>query len=186
MSKLANQYPLVMDSPLGRLGIQVVNQQIHRIDYLAGSTPLRAVSSVFERRVVQQLGTYFDYPGVTFTVPYVLAGTPFQQRVWLALTRIPAGETLTYGELAASLDSGARAVGNACRRNPVPIIVPCHRVVAANGIGGYAGSTAGPVLARKRWLLDHENRTSPALKKTALTPDSHLVRKTGGIRQHDR
>ncbi|MCK5480947.1 MAG: methylated-DNA--[protein]-cysteine S-methyltransferase [Gammaproteobacteria bacterium] len=177
MNKPANQYSLVIDSPLGRLGILILNQQIHRIDYLAGSVRLRAASSAFERRVVQQLGNYFDHPGVNFTVPFELAGTPFQQRVWMALTKIPAGETLTYGELADKLGSGARAVGNACRHNPVSILVPCHRVVAASGIGGYSGSTSGPVLDRKRWLLEHESQSVPALKKPAMTPDSQLHRK---------
>ena len=127
---------------------------------------LQAPSSAFERRVVQQLENYFDNPAVNFSVPFALAGTPFQQRVWLALTRIPAGETLTYGELAANLGSGARAVGNACRHNPAPIIVPCHRVVAASGIGGYSGSITGLLLDRKRWLLEHEG-LYPALKKPA-------------------
>lgn len=166
MDNSADQYSLVMNSPLGRLGIQVVNQQIHQIDYLVGAMRLQAPSSAFERRVVQQLENYFDNPATGFSVPFELAGTPFQQRVWLALTRIPFGETLTYGELAVRLGSGARAVGNACRHNPVPIIVPCHRVVAAHGLGGYAGSSSGPLLDRKRWLLAHEGLL-PALKKPA-------------------
>ena len=174
MNNPANQYSLVIDSPLGRLGVLIVDQQIHRLDYLDASTRLRAASSTFERRVVQQLENYFEYPGTNFSVPFELAGTPFQQRVWQALTQIPAGETLTYGELATRLGSGARAVGNACRRNPVSIIVPCHRVVAASGIGGYSGSTSGPVLDRKRWLLDHENQLVPALKKPAAAPSNYL------------
>jgi methylated-DNA-[protein]-cysteine S-methyltransferase len=123
---------------------------------------------------VQQLADYFEHPGTNFSVPFELVGTPFQQRVWQALTQIPAGGTLTYGELAARLGSGARAIGNACRRNPVSIIVPCHRVVAASGIGGYSGSTSGPVLDRKRWLLDHENQLVPALKNSAAAPNSQL------------
>ena len=174
MNKSANPYSLVIDSPLGRLGILIVNQQIHRLDYLDASKRLRVASNAFEHRVVQQLENYFKNPGAGFSMPLELAGTPFQQRVWQALTQIPAGETLTYGELAARLGSGARAVGNACRRNPVSIIVPCHRVVAASGIGGYSGSTSGPVLDRKRWLLNHENQLVPALKKPAAAPNNYL------------
>jgi methylated-DNA-[protein]-cysteine S-methyltransferase len=162
----ANQYSLVIDSPLGRLGIRVGNKRIHRLDYLASSVRLRAATSAFEQEIVQQLGSYFKNPGMNFSLPLELAGTPFQQRVWSALTGIPFGETLSYGELAASLGSGARAVGNACRHNPVSIIVPCHRVVAAHGIGGYSGSTSGPLLDRKCWLLQHEGLLS-ALKKPA-------------------
>ena len=161
-----NQYSFVMNSPLGKLGVQTVNKKIHRLDYQAGSVQLRAVSGDFDRKVETELENYFDNPATGFSVPLELTGTPFQQRVWLALTRIPFAETLTYGELAARLGSGARAVGNACRHNPVPIIVPCHRVVAAHGIGGYAGSTSGPVLDRKRWLLEYEG-LFPALKKPA-------------------
>lgn len=83
-------------------------------------------------------------------------GTPFQRRVWAALRRIPAGETTTYGALAAALGApaAARAVGLACGRNPIAIAVPCHRVVGADGrLTGYAGG-----LERKRWLLSHERR----------------------------
>jgi methylated-DNA-[protein]-cysteine S-methyltransferase len=173
MNKPAHQYSLVMNSPLGRLGVQTANEKIQRLDYLAGSVRLRTASGDFEHKVETELKNYFENPDMNFNLPLELAGTPFQQRVWLALTRIPAGEPLTYGELAASLGSGARAVGNACRHNPVPIIVPCHRVVAAHGIGGYAGSISGPVLDRKRWLLEHEGH-SPALKKSAVTPSNHL------------
>ncbi len=83
-------------------------------------------------------------------------GTPFQQRVWQALQRIPVGEVRSYGELATELDSCARAVAQACRANPLPILIPCHRVVAANGPGGYMGKTAGEAMAIKQWLLRHE------------------------------
>ena len=174
MNKPANQYSLVIDSPLGKLGIRVVDEQIHRLDYLGTATRRRAASSAVGRRLVQQLETYFDNPRVGFSVPFVLAGTPFQQRVWQALTKILPGETPTYGELAHKLGTGARAVGNACRRNPVSIIVPCHRVVAASGMGGYSGSTSGPELDRKGWLLAHESQCILALKKPVLAPDSQV------------
>ena len=174
MKKPVTQYSLVIDSPLGRLGMLVVDQQVDRLDYLDAATPLRAASGPFERRLVQQLENYFDNPRAGFSVAFTLAGTPFQQRVWQALTSISCGDTLTYGELAARLGTGARALGNACRRNPVSIIVPCHRVVAAGGIGGYSGSTGGAQLARKRWLLAHENRPVGALKNPALAPDKQV------------
>jgi len=82
-------------------------------------------------------------------------GTDFQQRVWSELTHIPWGECMTYAELAKRLGTAPRAVGGALRANPIPILIPCHRVVAASGLGGYAGaSELGQV--RKRWLLRHE------------------------------
>jgi methylated-DNA-[protein]-cysteine S-methyltransferase len=85
-----------------------------------------------------------------------VAGTVFQRRVWQALEAIPYGQTRTYGEIASELGSSARAVGGACRANPMPILVPCHRVVAADGLGGYAGRTNGAWFAIKAQLLRHE------------------------------
>jgi len=89
-------------------------------------------------------------------------GTEFQRKVWQSLQDIPVGEVRTYGSLAKELNSSARAVGNACRQNLFPVIVPCHRVVSASGIGGYAGDTLarqhGQInfLHIKQWLLAHE------------------------------
>jgi methylated-DNA-[protein]-cysteine S-methyltransferase len=107
---------------------------------------------------VQQLEAYFTDSRFRFKLPLEMHGTPFQLRVWQALQSIPAGTTVTYGQLAERLDSGARAVGNACRRNPIAIIVPCHRVTSAVGVGGYAGKSEGKPLVRKQWLLQHEIR----------------------------
>lgn len=85
------------------------------------------------------------------------AGTPFQLRVWERLQQIPPGEVKTYGALARELGSFARAVAGACRANPIPILIPCHRVIAATGYGGYLGKTGGKELAIKQWLLQHED-----------------------------
>lgn len=84
------------------------------------------------------------------------SGTPYQRRVWQLLQQIPAGEVRTYGELAAELGSSPRAVAQACRANPIPVLIPCHRVVGKGGIGGYMGKSEGPELEIKRWLLHHE------------------------------
>ncbi len=99
---------------------------------------------------------YFNNPQRSPEIDVQLSGTVFQRRVWRALRRIPAGKVLTYGALAERLGTGARAVGNACRKNPVPIIVPCHRVVAQQGLGGFAGDQQGRLLRVKRWLLQAE------------------------------
>lgn len=154
--KPATVYDAVVDSPLGHLGICCHDERVSRLDYLADAVPLKVATTAFGRQVTTQLVAFFDNPGHPFTLALDLQGTAFQCRVWDALTRIAAGQTLTYGELAARLGSGARAVGNACRHNPVSIIVPCHRVVAAAGIGGYSGRTAGHEIHRKQWLLRHE------------------------------
>ncbi len=103
-----------------------------------------------------QLQDYFDGMRHGFDLPLSPAGTPFQRRVWDALRQIPQGETRSYLDLARSLTSGPRAVGQANGRNPIPILIPCHRVVAADGsIGGYSGLDG---VATKRYLLDLERR----------------------------
>ena len=168
------RYTIVLDSPLGRLGVRIQDKHIVRLDYLNNTVPLKAATTAFERQVLKQLAQFFVNPEHHFTLPLDMQGTDFQCRVWQALTEIPTGQTLTYGELAARLDSGARAVGNACRNNPVSIIVPCHRVVSAAGIGGYSGSTGGREIERKQWLLRHEGIVGPALKTRQKTPYTGL------------
>uniref|UniRef100_A0A450XTL6 methylated-DNA--[protein]-cysteine S-methyltransferase n=1 Tax=Candidatus Kentrum sp. MB TaxID=2138164 RepID=A0A450XTL6_9GAMM len=107
--------------------------------------------------VIDQLKHYFDDPCWRFRLPLASGGTPFQKRVWQSLLSIPPGETRSYGRVATELHTSARAVGNACRVNPIPIVIPCHRVVGAYGSGGYMGSREGRPLATKQWLLSHES-----------------------------
>jgi methylated-DNA-[protein]-cysteine S-methyltransferase len=83
-------------------------------------------------------------------------GSAYRHKVWAELCKIPFGETMTYSALAGKIDSSARAVGNACRDNPYPVIIPCHRVVSISGMGGYCGQTDGDFMAIKYKLLDYE------------------------------
>jgi methylated-DNA-[protein]-cysteine S-methyltransferase len=99
---------------------------------------------------------YLQDPTKLNPLPLAPAGTPFQQKVWQAICRIPPGQTLTYTELAHQVSSGARAVANACGANPIPLFIPCHRVVAANGLGGFMKGRKSDSLNIKRWLLKHE------------------------------
>jgi methylated-DNA-[protein]-cysteine S-methyltransferase len=99
---------------------------------------------------------YFENPARPISLPTRPGGTLFQRRVWQAIAAIAPGVTRTYGELAAELGSSARAVGGACRANPCPLVVPCHRIVARRGLGGFAGDRGGRLLDIKRWLLAHE------------------------------
>jgi methylated-DNA-[protein]-cysteine S-methyltransferase len=103
---------------------------------------------------------YFRDPGYVIRLPTRESGTGFQRRVWHAIAAIAPGATRTYGELAAELGSSARAIGGACRANPCPLVVPCHRVVARRGLGGFAGDRDGRLLAIKRWLVAHESRVA--------------------------
>lgn len=121
----------------------------------------------------RQLGAYFAGRLDAFDVPLALAGTPWQRSVWSALQAIPYGHTLTYGELAARLGrpAAARAVGAANGRNPVSVVVPCHRLVGASGgLTGYLGG-----LERKRWLIAHEWRfatAAPAAQPSDARPNA--------------
>jgi methylated-DNA-[protein]-cysteine S-methyltransferase len=108
------------------------------------------------RRARDQLQDYFDGKRLTFDLPLAPQGSDFQKRVWAALCAIPPGETRSYADIARAIGSAPRAVGGANGANPIPIIIPCHRVVAADGsLGGYSGGD-GP--ATKRFLLDLESR----------------------------
>ena len=151
----------VMASPLGDLKITMHDDALAGICYLqsrkgAGKNSSKSLGSGAVH-IESQLRGYFEDPDWCFDLELKMCGTAFQQRVWKWLTRIPSGQTLTYGEVARRLKSGPRAVGGACRNNPVPIVVPCHRVIAANAVGGYCGNMQGRMLRAKLWLLQHEH-----------------------------
>ncbi len=112
--------------------------------------------SDFAMRVRSQFEHYFEGALQPFSVELMVTGTDYQRAVWNIIRLIKRGETRTYGDIAAQIGSSARAVGNACRANPIPIIVPCHRVVSKSGLGGFAGQREGQNMKVKTWLLEHE------------------------------
>lgn len=140
----------------GCIRIRHDGSQLVELDIISERRPVCVIHNVFEQVLVDAFSDYFSDSLQAFQFPLQLHGTDFQQRVWRALLGIQSGKVLSYGELAEQLNSSARAVGNACRHNPLPIIVPCHRVVAKAGIGGFAGATQGPLIEQKRRLLMHE------------------------------
>jgi methylated-DNA-[protein]-cysteine S-methyltransferase len=146
----------LMGQPL-LLAIHTTNDgdALARIDFVSGQ-PALAPRSALAEKVARQLEAYLDDPRQPFDLPLQMQGTAFQQRVWIALQAVPAGETATYGQLAQHLRSGAQAVGQACRCNPIPIVVPCHRILSQSGMGGYAGQTTGEKIRTKQALLSHE------------------------------
>jgi len=150
------EYCAVIAFPAMHVGISIEDEKLVGVRYLPRSTPLREPSSRFAGRVARQLERYRDDPDTEFDLPLAIGGTEFQQRVWRVMQRIPRGKTRTYGDVAKSLGSAARAVGQACGENRLPIIIPCHRIIAAGGIGGFAHSRGGYLLEAKRWLLAHE------------------------------
>lgn len=151
-----NTYQAVIATPLGRIGLRMIGEAVGALDYLPADTPEQPATDAATEAVVSQLQAYFCDPGCRFSILLATTGTAFQQRVWAALQAIPPGTVLTYGELARQLKTAARAIGGACRTNPAPILIPCHRVVSRQGLGGYAGEVSGDPLAIKRWLLQHE------------------------------
>ena len=148
----------IVNLPFGPVGIRMQHGRLTEVDYLDGESPDYREETEGLDQVIDAIERYLDDPHSGFEFEMEMKGTPFQRKVWQALRKIPVGETLTYGQLAERLGTGARAVGNACRANPCPLVVPCHRVVASNGLGGFAGERTGRKLAVKRWLLEHEGR----------------------------
>ena len=149
-------YDAVAESPVGWLGIRCDGATVTAVEILP-DPPVAPPANPATRPVTDAFAAYFaGDPSALDRLPVRLAGTSFQCRVWERLRRIPPGGTLSYGALARELGTSARAVGGACRSNPVPLAVPCHRVVAAAGLGGYSGERGGEWLAKKRWLLRHE------------------------------
>lgn len=156
-------HQVVLASPLGPLGLRLdAAGCLTSVDFLAPGHPLLPPTSAPARRIAEALAAYFKDPEYRFDLPLSPAGTSYQQQVWNALSHIPAGQTRCYGDIAAQLRSAPRAVGQACRRNPIPIVVPCHRVIARAGAGGYSGARSGPEMDIKFWLLRHEGVTLPA------------------------
>lgn len=156
-SSRRSQYDACVKTPFANLGLCFQGKYLVGIDFIekieSGVAQTAEAGSTREQidRYCQE-----QIPRLNFDIKLKTMGTVFQQKVWKALQQIPAGEVVTYGELAKQLKTSARAVGNACRRNPIPVVIPCHRVVSSSGIGGFAGSTKGRLLDIKKWLLNHE------------------------------
>jgi len=146
----------VMESPVGNLYVESHDDTIIGLEYNTRKQPKSNSLKPKQAKIKKILQHYFSAKQVNIDLNIELKGTDFQKKVWAILQKIPPGEVKTYGDVAKQLNSSARAVGNACRANPIPLIVPCHRVVAKNGIGGFSGKLRGLTIERKRWLLEHE------------------------------
>ncbi|HXT81523.1 MAG TPA: methylated-DNA--[protein]-cysteine S-methyltransferase [Acetobacteraceae bacterium] len=138
---------LSLHTPIGDITVAEEDGAIVALDWGWGRDQ---ADSALLRRARQQLDAYFDQGLTEFDLPLAPAGTPYRQKVWQALCEIPYGETRSYQDIARTVGGSARAVGQANGSNPIPLIIPCHRVVATTHLGGYSG---GDGLATKRWLL---------------------------------
>jgi len=154
------RWDAVVEFPKMKVAVATRDARVTGIKYLPLSTDSRDPGNELAERAVRQLERYRADPDTKFDLPLLIEGTEFQRRVWDAMCAIPRGRTLTYGEMARKLGGrnheAARTVGQACGDNRLPIVIPCHRVVAADGIGGFSHTTEGYLIDAKRWLLMHE------------------------------
>ena len=146
----------ILATPIGKLGITILDDKLSSVDFLTSQHATKTSNHPLIQQITTELEFYFQNNQHRFQLPLEPEGTPFQKKVWQALREIPYGTTISYGELAKQLSTSSRAIGNACRRNPIPVIVPCHRVVAKASIGGFVGKTHGEMIDIKQWLLAHE------------------------------
>lgn len=153
-------YQAILPAPFAVLGIVTDGAALTGIDFLPLGTPALAPQNPVAEKTCAQLQAYLTDPSFRFDLPLAPGGTPFQARVWQALRETQSGATQQYGELARRLNTAPRAVGQACGANPIPVVIPCHRVVAASGLGGFMRGGGGDPLAIKRWLLQHESGQS--------------------------
>lgn len=147
-----------LDTPFALVGVRTEGTVLAEIVYLPRSAGAQAPTDALAERACRQIERYAADPDYRFKLPLKALGTPFQRRVWAQIAAIPRGETRTYGDLARALQSAPRAVGQACGTNYFPLVIPCHRVVAASGLGGFAHASGGYLLEVKRRLLAHERR----------------------------
>ena len=149
-------FDVVVAFPKMKVGVKTRDERVVEIRYLPPETEARPPANALAAAAARQLEEYRENPDMHFDFPVLIEGTDLQTGVWAAMRAIPRGKTRTYGELAKELGADARAIGQACGDNRLPIVIPCHRIVAADGLGGFAHSTSGYLLEVKRWLLMHE------------------------------
>lgn len=152
-----SRFDAVIAAPFGGIGVRTDEGMVAEMVYLPHSVAPLAPADRLANLVATQIAAYLADPEFVFDLPLASRGSAFQQRVWRTIARIPSGSTRTYGELARVVRSAPRAVGQACGANWFSLVVPCHRVLAAGGIGGFGQRAADDFrLGIKRWLLRHE------------------------------
>jgi methylated-DNA-[protein]-cysteine S-methyltransferase len=147
----------VIDAPFGKVGIRLEGAVVREIVYLPDSARNVEPDAPLAKEAVEQIERYFERASAKFALPLAPVGSAFQKRVWQAISDIPPGRVLTYGQIARQIGSAPRAVGQACGANFFPIVIPCHRVVSSSGIGGFSHHADDNFFRNiKRWLLAHE------------------------------
>jgi methylated-DNA-[protein]-cysteine S-methyltransferase len=151
------RFDVVLRMPFGGLAARLEGGRISEMLYVPASIRPQPARSALARELARQVRAYLEDPGFSFDLPLAERGSDFQRAVWKAIVGIPSGTTRTYGDIARHVRSAPRAVGQACGANWFSLVVPCHRVLAAGGLGGFGhGDVDGYHLGIKRWLLRHE------------------------------
>jgi methylated-DNA-[protein]-cysteine S-methyltransferase len=138
------------------MGIRVEHGQLCELSYLPPQYEAKPGQDPLSKNIAKQVHAYFKNPDFEFDIDLPVVGTDHQRKVWDVINAIPRGSVLTYGQVAKRIGSAPRAVGQACGANWYPLIIPCHRVTATGGIGGFARHDGGFHQNVKRWLLRHE------------------------------
>jgi methylated-DNA-[protein]-cysteine S-methyltransferase len=153
-------FDVVVEFPKMKVGVATRDGWVVELRFLPPSAASFPAKNPLAERAARQLERYRDDPDAKFDLPVVIEGSELQRSVWDAMCAIPRGKTRTYGELAKELGAhfpvDARDIGQACGDNRLPLVIPCHRIVAADGLGGFGHSSGGYLLEVKRWLLMHE------------------------------
>jgi methylated-DNA-[protein]-cysteine S-methyltransferase len=151
-------FSAIVEAPFGAIGIRTDAGALRELVYLPPQFEEKAPLDALSEQTAQQVARYLADPDFRFALPLPEVGTAFQRTVWGAIAAIPRGQVLTYGQVAKLVRSAPRAVGQACGANWFPLVVPCHRVTASGGLGGFSNNDdeTGFHLGVKRWLLAHE------------------------------
>lgn len=157
-AKSIPMFSAIVPAPFGAVGIRTEAALLRELVYLPFSYTEQSPADRVAEQAARQIERYFSEADFKFDLPLAAAGTAFQQKVWKAIAAIPRGDVLTYGAVARLVQSAPRAVGQACGANWFPLVVPCHRVTASGGLGGFANhdDATGFHIGVKRWLLAHE------------------------------
>ena len=158
MSKAGDNllFSAIVPAPFGAIGIRVEDGALKELAYLPPTYQAKVATDAVSKKVYKQVEAYLKNPDYAFDLDLPMVGTEHQRKVWDVINNIPRGKVLTYAEVARRIRSAPRAVGQACGANWYPLVIPCHRVTATGGIGGFARNDGGFHQNVKRWLLQHE------------------------------
>ena len=163
-------FSAIVPAPFGAVGIRTAAGSVHELVYLPPHFGEKAAADAAAELAAQQVERYLLDPDFVFSLALPAVGSAFQRQVWQAIASIPRGTVRTYGQVAKHIGSAPREVGQACGANWYPLVIPCHRVTAAGGLGGFAShdDEHGFHLSVKRWLLKHEGVTNTPWQQTSI------------------